>query len=245
MGDVSMIARRLLDGHVQYGWSGNGGCLDMTGAIIQEFYQTPEEVEYLFSLGQLKLLYLPYSEKKNELYRTSPTGQPHWLGTSEQDIFSKILFVDYAYLYETSEKKWYFADPIIGFVVKVPLQWCVEYMENHMGNAKYLNQKLILLYIDCVTISSLLKEYDNNGSFVSWCSENGIEHVDVLQFQKDMENISDDEDSMWEVLDKILRSNTYKRMTRYFDSWAIFNPDTNSVSFLPKTEKHIETIDRR
>lgn len=25
MGDVSIIARRLPDGHVQYGWSGNGG----------------------------------------------------------------------------------------------------------------------------------------------------------------------------------------------------------------------------
>lgn len=25
MGDVSIIARRLEDGHVQYGWSGNGG----------------------------------------------------------------------------------------------------------------------------------------------------------------------------------------------------------------------------
>lgn len=25
MGDVSIIARRLTDGHVQYGWSGNGG----------------------------------------------------------------------------------------------------------------------------------------------------------------------------------------------------------------------------
>ena len=26
MGDTSIIARRLKDGHVQYGWSGNGGC---------------------------------------------------------------------------------------------------------------------------------------------------------------------------------------------------------------------------
>ena len=34
MGDVSVIARRLLDGHVQYGWSGNGGCLDTRGVIL-------------------------------------------------------------------------------------------------------------------------------------------------------------------------------------------------------------------
>ena len=31
MGDVSIIARRLADGHVQYGWSGNGGYFSMVG----------------------------------------------------------------------------------------------------------------------------------------------------------------------------------------------------------------------
>lgn len=31
MGDISIIARRLKDGHVQYGWSGNGGYFKMVG----------------------------------------------------------------------------------------------------------------------------------------------------------------------------------------------------------------------
>ena len=31
MGDISIIARRLEDGHVQYGWSGNGGYYKVVG----------------------------------------------------------------------------------------------------------------------------------------------------------------------------------------------------------------------
>ena len=34
MGDISIIARRLGDGHVQYGWSGNGGYYSMVGARL-------------------------------------------------------------------------------------------------------------------------------------------------------------------------------------------------------------------
>lgn len=31
MGDTSVMARRLADGHVQYGWSGNGGYFRVVG----------------------------------------------------------------------------------------------------------------------------------------------------------------------------------------------------------------------
>ena len=34
MGDVSIIARRLEDGHVQYGWSGNGGYYKVVGVRV-------------------------------------------------------------------------------------------------------------------------------------------------------------------------------------------------------------------
>ena len=56
MGDISIIARRLKDGHVQYGWSGNGGYYKTVGLAIEKWYTTPEMVEYLFGLGQLRLL---------------------------------------------------------------------------------------------------------------------------------------------------------------------------------------------
>ncbi len=41
MGDVSIIARRHEDGHVEYGWSGNGGYFKMVGVrlLIWECYR--------------------------------------------------------------------------------------------------------------------------------------------------------------------------------------------------------------
>ena len=52
MGDASIIARLLANGHVQYGWSGNGGYFSMVGIRLLLCYQEFENVEYLFSLGQ-------------------------------------------------------------------------------------------------------------------------------------------------------------------------------------------------
>ena len=59
MGDVSIIARRLTDGHVQFGWSGNGGYFWTVGAFLLADYNSPEMVEYLFGLGQLSRIWHP------------------------------------------------------------------------------------------------------------------------------------------------------------------------------------------
>lgn len=56
MGDISVIARRLSDKYVQYGWCGNGGYLRTVGARLLAWYDTPDMVEYLFGLGQLQHL---------------------------------------------------------------------------------------------------------------------------------------------------------------------------------------------
>lgn len=50
MGDISIIARRLKDGHVQYGYSGNGGYYNNVGFKLLNFYNKPNLVEYLFGL---------------------------------------------------------------------------------------------------------------------------------------------------------------------------------------------------
>ena len=63
MGDTSIIARRLKDGHVQYGWSGNGGYFSNVGLRLLLWYQDPEDVEYLFELGQTKIIGKKGSEK--------------------------------------------------------------------------------------------------------------------------------------------------------------------------------------
>ena len=56
MGDTSIIARRLKNGHVQYGWSGNGGYFKNVGNRLLWWYQSPKDVEYLFSLGETALI---------------------------------------------------------------------------------------------------------------------------------------------------------------------------------------------
>ena len=102
MGDTSIIARRLADGRIEYGWSGNGGTLDTRGSIIDCYYDTPELVDYLFGLGQLELIAAPHSEETDFWYCNRPTGAPHWVVNSENEIFDRIMFVDYIYFYETS-----------------------------------------------------------------------------------------------------------------------------------------------
>lgn len=47
MGDISIIARRLSDKYVQYGWSGNGGYFQTVGARLLEWYNTPDMVQHL------------------------------------------------------------------------------------------------------------------------------------------------------------------------------------------------------
>ncbi len=67
VGDVSIIARRLEGGtRVQYGWSGNGGYFRSVGAKLIAWYQAPQNVEYLFGLGQLKHIGKPGSENGGE-----------------------------------------------------------------------------------------------------------------------------------------------------------------------------------
>ena len=93
MGDASIIARLLANGHVQYGWSGNGGYFSMVGIRLLLWYQEPKNVEYLFSLGQTSLIGKIGSEKGGfNWYETHcPTGEPFWLATTERMIFSRIV----------------------------------------------------------------------------------------------------------------------------------------------------------
>ena len=123
MGDISVIARRLKDGHVQHGWSGNGGYYGMVGARLLEWYTEPEQVEYLFGLGQMGLIGAPGSEHGGySFFEThSLKNMPHYLGCCENDIFSKIAFIDYAYLYDRDDK-WYYIAPR-AFKIKIPAVW--------------------------------------------------------------------------------------------------------------------------
>lgn len=102
MGDISIIARRLEDGHVQYGWSGNGGYYKVVGVRLLLWYLEPEDVEYLFGLGQTALIGKRGSEYGGYRWIETHdlTGEPFWLDCSERSIFSRIVFIDYGYFYD-------------------------------------------------------------------------------------------------------------------------------------------------
>ena len=72
----------------------------MVGERLLLWYKEPEEVEYLFSFGQLRLIGAPNSEKGGYGFMNthSLTGTPHYLGTGEGDMFTMIRFIDYGYL---------------------------------------------------------------------------------------------------------------------------------------------------
>ena len=59
MGDVSIIARRLSDEYVQYGWCGNGGVFSSRGTRLWEDYNSPEMVEYSKSRLSFQSAWLP------------------------------------------------------------------------------------------------------------------------------------------------------------------------------------------
>ena len=89
MGATSIIARRLENGYVQYGWSGNGGYFRNTGARLLEWYNEKDDdlIDYLFSLGQMALIGEPESEQGGHAYlRTyALTGEQHYLGKTDTE----------------------------------------------------------------------------------------------------------------------------------------------------------------
>ena len=95
MGDISIIARRLEDGHVQYGWSGNGGYYKVVGVRLLLWYLEPEDVEYLFGLGQTALIGKRGSEYGGYRWIETHdlTGEPFWLDYSERSISVELYLL--------------------------------------------------------------------------------------------------------------------------------------------------------
>lgn len=186
-------------------------------------------VEYLFGLGQLGLIGAPGSEKGGFSWMKTHdlTGKPHYLGTSEDEIFSKIAFVDYGYLYDV-DNKWYYIVPHY-FNIKMPLQL----VENHLDERYYefdFVQKL-----GCEILEYILGQYrEENLDFKNLLEEKGYCASALLEEFKDKDFILD------RFCDK------YRTIAGYFDDWIVVeaNEDcTEVVGFKLKkcTEEHIET----
>ena len=232
MGDISIIARRLGDGHVQYGWSGNGGYYSMVGARLLDWYQDPKDVEYLFSLGQTGLIGRKGSEHGGYSFFESHrlTGEAFWLGDTERLIFSKIAFIDYGYFYDL-DKKWYYVIPG-PFRIKMPL----ELVGNHLDENGY--EMHFREDIADMVLKYIFDEYRDTHS----------DFNDFIEKEKyDMETVYKDIDaygklSMYKLFEK------HHQIFAYFDDWVLIKTDdaykdVTEIIVKKKEEKHIETCE--
>ena len=231
MGDVSIMARRLKDGHVQYGWSGNGGYFNNVGQRLLLWYQNPEDVEYLFKLGQTKLIGKKGSENGGySWYEThSLTGEGFWLDKTEKMIFSKIMFVDYGYFYD-HDHKWYYIIPG-PFRIKMPLELIANHLDKNGDEFKYLrkveNQVLQYMFTDYVEEDDEFKKYLEQNEF---CPDKIIEGI----------RVEDGDLSMYFLYDR------FYRIWKYFDDWILIktNEDDTKITDIiikKKEEVHTET----
>ena len=230
MGDVSVIARRLEDGHVQYGWSGNGGYFRNVGLRLQLWYEAPEDVEYLFGLGQTKLIGKRGSENGGYRWVESHglTGEAFWLGNTEREIFSRIAFVDYGYFYDL-DHRWYYIIPG-PFRIKVPLNLIEGGLDEDYYEFDYLRklEDQILRYI--------FTEYmQKNRDFEYYLEQEGCNPETVMT---DIEK--DGQLNIWKLYDK------YQNIWRYFDDWIVIKTnedDTEIVEIVVRKREdiHVET----
>lgn len=232
MGDVSIIARRLEDGHVQYGWSGNGGYYKMVGARLLLWYSEPEDVEYLFGLGQTGLIGKRGSEYGGYcwLETHSLTGEPFWLDRTERSIFSRIQFIDYGYFYDL-DHKWYYIIPG-PFRIKMPLELIDQNVDeqNYEFDFRKRLQDKILHYI--------LGDYrKKDPGFTELLEKEGYCVEEIL------ENIS--KDGLLSVMEFYHK---YQKIYGYFDDWILIKTNEEDIEntdiVVKKTsEKHIETCE--
>ena len=231
MGDISVIARRLADGHVQHGWSGSGGYFSMVGARLLKWYTKPEEVEYLFSLGQLRFLGAPGSENGGFKFMETHniTGRPHYLGLSETEIFSKIAFVDYGYLYDI-DNKWYYVYPA-PMRMKIPLENISLNRDERGFEFDYQRN------LERELLKHIFQEYvKEDMHFQIWLKEKGYDSRQIIE---KFENV---EYPLYEFY------KSYMDICGYFDDWVVVetNEDYTEVTGFKlkrKTKKHIETCE--
>lgn len=239
MGDTSMIARRLMDGHIQYGWSGNWGMLASVGARLLEWYDDPDKVEYLFSLGQLQFLHKPHSEDLDRLLRNRPTGKPHWLGTSEQEIFGKIAFVDVGFFYDL-DNRWYYVFPG-PFRLKIPMHLmvaCVDTTRYGYVEREFLHEA------DRLLVETIRRRYEEDEDFRAYLAGNGY---DRDKFTESMEVVLRQENAQPCQSRADLLRERHPVIYGYFDDWAVVRPNKDwsaiqDVLLRKKEDKHLETL---
>ena len=230
MGDISIIARRLSDQYVQYGWGGNGGVFFPRGEILLEEYEDPDTVEYLFGLGQLSHIWSPHSEETGSLFANRPTGQPHWVGQSEREIFSQIAFVDVGYFYD-ADHTWYYVVPG-PFRIKLPLSLVGENLDENRREFDFLS-KVELSVLDRVAEMCRTDPVIGKRLAAKGLSPNVLDPA--------LEDLRGERWPMQKFWKK------HKPVFDCFDDWVLVRADESrtgvgEILLKPKAETHIETI---
>lgn len=235
MGGVSIIARRISKNSVQYGLGGNGGHYCTTGAMLNKYYQSQERVEYLFCLGQLTSVGIPGSEKGaySILKAHGRTGVPHYMGTSEREIFSRNFIIDCtysidcAYFYDLDEK-WYYVVPS-PFYIKIPLELVANNLNSDDHYVKYYIQdvsKSIIWYI--------LKGYAAHDEQFHAI----LDQYDTYMLQNRL---------LYRDFPIHMLQDEYYPIYNYFDNWVVIQADDEyknitGIQMRPRSKEHIETI---
>lgn len=215
---------------MQYGWSGNGGYFDFLGSRLLDWYDAKDEemIEYLFSIGQFAVLGKPHSEETNPYYilSTKPTGEPHNVGTSEKQIFSKIHFVNYGYFYDL-DQEWYYIVPG-PFRIKIPLQLIANNVDGSNREFAFLKkiERLIIEYI-FIHYPKLDSEFQ--------------EFLAGMDADKIFNCICSDRFPIGYLFDN------HRKIFSYFDDWIVVKcdeeyKDITSIIMKKHEDQHIETI---
>lgn len=229
MGDISVIARRLKDGHVQYGWSGNGGYYKGLGNRILCWYNEKDAdlIEYLFGLGQFRLLERPGSENSGASgFETHAlTGKPHYLGETEREIFSRIDFIDYGYFYDL-DCEWYYIIPG-PFRIKIPLRL----IHNNLDDNAYEFDFRVKLEKDI--LKYIFYDYGKTDK----CFEKILARMDVDSIYRELLDSKHSIHDFWEK---------YRDIFSYFDDWIIICCDdkyerVTDIVMRKKKEPRVET----
>lgn len=225
MGDISVIARRLSDKYVQYGWSGNGGYFKTVGLRLLTWYDTPEMVEYLFGLGQLRHLWEPHSEKTSGLFRTTPDGMPHWVDPSERWMFSKIAFVDYGYFYD-GDGVWYYVCPG-PFRVKLPLTLVAANLDGEGYEFDFRRQ-----------VGRRVLEALTGEEHLDYLASQGHSPEAIQAFR---DTAREQDASLYQLWEK------HRSVCGSFDDWVLVRPDetgegVGEIVVRHKEDPHVETL---
>ena len=219
MGDISIIARRISETEVQYGWGGiSGNCADL-GAKLLEWYNRPYLVRYLFSLGEVRFLQWPLSEWLDDTrWKTTPIGISHKIGSSEQEIFSGMAIVDHGYFYDV-DNTWYYVVPG-PFRIKMPLTLVEENLDDEGREYAFLRE-----LSRAVLREMAGRYYNDNKDFREYLLEQGYdaEGFRVLIAQLQMEADEDKQDVQYILYKKAMR------IFNYFDDWIVVRATEDGI----------------